>query len=108
MRANDPLLLRLGEHVHCAAISRSPIALGNAVDEHDIDVIDSQLFTEAVEVGADTGGVAGIGLGKNCDLVAWNMLQTFGDIGMAPIGVCSVEEAQAVVVVTLQQKIGEG
>ena len=62
--ADDALLFGFGEDVHDAAVARGPVAFGDAVNENDVDVVGAELAAEAIEVGADSGGVAGVGLGE--------------------------------------------
>ena len=108
MGADDALLLGFVENVHDAAVARGPIGFGDAVDEDDVDVVDAELAAEAVEVGAYSGGVASVGLGEDGDFVARELLEGCGDVGMAAVGVGGVEEAEAVVVVAVEQEAREG
>jgi len=106
--ADDALVLGLGKDVHDAAVAGGPVALGDAVDEDDVEVVGAEFFAEAVEIGADAGGVAVVGLGEDGDLVAGELLDGGGDVGMAAVGVGGVEEAEAVLVVAVEQEAGEG
>ncbi len=53
-------------------------------------------------------GIADIGFGHDDDLVARELFEGPGHVGMAAVGVGGVEEAQAVVMVAVEQKPGEG
>jgi hypothetical protein len=58
VRADDALLLSLGEHVHGTTIARGPVAFGDAVDEYDVDHLDAELAAVALESALETGGIA--------------------------------------------------
>ena len=46
----SPFCFRLRQHVHHALVARRPVRLGRAMDQHDIDVVHSQLPLEPVKV----------------------------------------------------------
>src|SRR5579872_4653723 len=104
MRADNPLLLRFGEHVHGAAVAIGPVGFSDAVHQTDIEIIGAEFFSKAVEVGAHSGCVASPALREYRDLVALYVLQGLGYVRMAAIGIGGVEEAEAVVV-PVQQEI---
>src|SRR6267143_4461787 len=104
--ANDAFFLGFGENIHDAFVAVGPIAFGEAVHEADVDVIGAEFAAEAVEIGASRGGVARPGLGEHGDFVAGNVLQRFGDVRVAAVGVGGIEEAQAVVV-AIEKQAGE-
>ena len=62
--SNDALLLSLRQNVHNAAVTRSPVSLGDTVDEHDVNMVDAKLSPEAIKVGTNAGGISSIGLGE--------------------------------------------
>jgi hypothetical protein len=101
---DDALLLGLGENVHYAAVSRSPITLGDTVDEDNVEVLSAQLTAEAIEVGTHSRRIAGVCLGKDNDLVPWKLSESGSDVGMASVRVGRVKEAQAVLVVPVEQE----
>src|SRR5258706_5280327 len=106
MGADDALLLRLGEYIHHAAVAFRPVSFGDAVHERDIEVVRSQLTTEAVEIGARLLRGSSPRLGEHGDLVSWNVLQRLGDIRMTAIGIGRVEEPQAAVM-SLEEQVGK-
>src|SRR5215469_907660 len=106
MRADNAFLLGFGEHVHGAAEALSPIALGNAVHQANVEVVGAEFPPETVEVCAHPRGITSPTLGEQGDLIALHVLEGFGDVRMASIGISRVEEAQAMVV-SIQQKIRE-
>ncbi len=108
MGADDALVLGFGEDVHDAAVTGGPVGFGDAVDENDVDVVDAEFAAEAVEIAAEAGGVAVVGLGHDDDFVARELLEGGGDVGMAAVGVGGVEEAEAVLVVAVDEQAGEG
>ena len=55
-------------------------------------MVGAQFFAEAVEVSARAGGVAGPGLGEHGHFVAGDMLQRFGDVCVAAVGIGGVKE----------------
>src|SRR5690348_6639707 len=103
---NDALLLSFGEDIHYTPIARSPVAVGQAVHQADVDVVRSQFPAEAVQVGTRFLWVPCPSLGEHGDLVSRNMFEGLGDMGMTAIGVRGVEEAQPVVV-PVEQQVGE-
>jgi hypothetical protein len=104
--ANDALLLGFGENVHDAAVAVGPVGFGEAMHEADVDVIGAEFAAETVQVGASGDGVAGPGLGEDGDFVAGHMLEGFGDVRVAAVRICGVEEAQAVIV-AVKKQVGE-
>ena len=107
MGTDDSLLLGFGEDIHDAPITCGPVGFGDAVDEDDVDVVHAELFAVTVEISADSGGIACVGLGEHCDFVAWNLFECCGDIGVAAVGVGGVEEAQTVFVIAIDKNSGE-
>jgi hypothetical protein len=105
--SNNALLLGFGEDVHDTAIPRSPVPLGDAVDEDNVDMVDAQLSPETVKVGTDAGRISSVGLGEDGDLVARELLQGCGDVRMAAIRVRRIEEAQTIFVEAVEEKVGE-
>ena len=55
------------------------------MDEDDVDVVDAEFLAEAIEVTAETAGVAVVGLGHDDDFVAGELLERSGDVGMAAV-----------------------
>ena len=106
MRADDPFLLGLGENVHDSPVALGPVAFSQAVHEADVDVVGAQFLAKTIEIGAGFGWIAGPGLGQDRDLVARKMFERLGHMGMAAVGVGSVEESQAVIV-AVEQEIGQ-
>ena len=104
--ANDSLLLGIFEDVHNAAVAGGPIGLGEAMHEADVEVVGAEFATEAVEIGAGGGGIAGPSFGEDGNSVARDMFEGFGDVRMAPVGIGGVEETEAAVV-TVEEKIGK-
>jgi len=102
MGADNAFFLGFGENVHDALEAVSPIAFGEAVHQADIDVIGAKLAAEAVEICA-SGGVACPSFGEDGDFMAGDMLEGFGDVQVAAVGIGGVEEAQAVVVAIEEQ-----
>ena len=98
MSADDAFLLGIRKHIHHAAIAFGPVPFREAVHQADVDLISPQLPAKTIEVGAGSGGVARPGLGKNGDLIARDMFQSFGHMGMAAVGVSGVKESQALIV----------
>ena len=103
--ANDALLLCFRQYIEDGTESGGPVRLGGAVDEHDIDSVDAQFLTEALEVCAHTGRCAAIGLGEHRDFVARQLLESLRDEWMAAVGVRGIKEAQAVFVEAVQKQI---
>src|SRR5712664_3560849 len=104
--ADDALLLGFGEDVHHAFEALGPVAFGEAVHEANVDLIGAEFAAEAVQIGACRSGVARPGLGEHGDLVARDMLEGFGDVRMAAVGIGGIEEAQAAIV-AIEQQIGQ-
>src|SRR6266851_5572179 len=104
--ANDALLFGFGENVHDAFVALGPITFGEAMHEADVDIIGAELAAETIEIGAGGGGVARPSLGEDGDLVAGDVLEGFGDVRVAAVGIGGVEEAQAVVV-SVKEQVGE-
>ena len=93
MGADDALLLRLGEHVHHAAVAFRPVGFGDAVHERNIEVVRSEFTTEAVKIGPRLLWRSSPGLAQHSDFVSWNVLQRLGDVRMTAVRICGVEEA---------------
>ena len=106
MSANDTFLLGFGENVHDAFVALGPVAFGKAVHKANVNVIGAELATEAVEIGAGGGRVAGPGFGKDRDFVARNVLERFGNVRVAAVGIGRVEETKAVIV-AVEEQVGE-
>src|SRR5580700_11605610 len=106
MRPNNPLLLRLREHVHHSSKTLRPIGFGDAMHQADIEIIDSQFAPKAVKVSARTRGIAPPGLCQDCDFISRHVLKRLGYMRMASIRISGVEESQPVIV-AVEQKIGE-
>ncbi len=70
--------------------------------------VGAELAAVAVEVAAHACGIASVGLGHDDDLVARKLLDGGGDVGVRAVGVGGVEEAEAVVVVAVEEEAGEG
>src|ERR1700733_7322235 len=104
--ADDSLLLGFGENVHDAAVALGPIRVGEAVRETDIEIVGAELAAEAIEIGAGGDGIAGPGFREHGDFVARDVLERFGDVRMASVGIGGVEEAEAMIV-AVEEKIGE-
>jgi len=105
--ADDAFFLGFGEDVHDGAIAGGPVRLGDAMDEDNVEVVDSKLAAEAVEVGADAGWIAGVGFGEDGNSVARELFDGSGDEGVRAVGVGGVEEAEAVGVIAVEQEAGE-
>src|SRR5690242_2889926 len=106
MRANNSLLLRFREHVHYSAITRRPIAFGQAMHQEHVEVVGLQLATEAVEVGPNGFRIASPTFGQHRHLVTLGALQSIGNVWVASVRVGGIEESQALVV-TVQQQVGK-
>src|SRR5580704_738491 len=104
--ANDALLLRFGENVHDAFVAIGPVAFREAMHEANVEVICAELAAKALEIRARGGGVARPGLSEDGDVIPRNMLESFGNVGMAAVGVGRIEEAQAVVI-AVTEKVGK-
>src|SRR6266404_62129 len=104
--ADDALLLGFGENVHHALETLGPVAFGKAVHQADVDLIGAEFSAEAIKIGARGSGVARPGFGEHGDLVARDMLEGFGDVRMAAVGIGGIEEAQAAIV-AIEQQIGQ-
>src|SRR5947207_8238731 len=98
VRANDAFVLGFFEDIHDGTIARGPIALGKAVHEEDVDIFGTEFAAEAVEVGAHPVGVTRPGFGKDSNFAAINVLERFGDMRMAAVGIGGIEKEEAVVV----------
>src|SRR5260370_42642198 len=92
------LLFGFGENVHDAFVALGPIPLGEAMHEAHVDIIGAELAAESIEIGVGGGGVARPSLGEDGDLVAGDVLESFGDVRVAAIRIGGVEKAQTVVV----------
>ena len=90
--ANDSLLLGFGENVHHAFVTLGPIGFGKAMHKADVEVVGAEFAAEAVEIGAGSGGIAGPGLCEDGDFVALHVLERFGDVRMAAIGIGGVKK----------------
>src|SRR6267143_387994 len=101
--ANDALLFGFGENVHDAVVALGPVAFGEAMHEADVEVIGAELAAKTVEIGASGGGVARPGFGEYDDFIALDVLERFGNVRMAAVGIGGIEEAQAVVVSVKEQ-----
>ncbi len=66
--------------------------------EAHVDIIGAELAAESIEIGVGGGGVARPSLGEDGDLVAGDVLESFGDVRVAAIRIGGVEKAQTVVV----------
>jgi len=104
--ANDSFFLGFGEDVHDAAVTVGPVGLGDAVHQADVEVVGAEFAAEAVEVGAGFFGIAGKSLGQNGDFVARYVLERFGYVRMASVGIGGIEEAEPLVV-SIEQDCGE-
>src|SRR5262252_1876481 len=104
VRADDSFLLGLRENIHHSAKTLGPIAFCHAMNETDVNVVRSELAPETIEISARAVGIARECLGENGNLVARHVLECFGYMRMAAIGVGGVEESQTTVV-TVQQEI---
>ena len=107
MRTDDAFVFGFREGVHDTTVARGPVGLCDAVNEDDVDVVDAEFSAETVEVAGDLGCVAVVGLGHDYNLVARELLQCGGDVGMAAVGVGSVEEAKAILVEAVDEQAGE-
>src|SRR5438270_2676166 len=104
--SDDAFFFRLREHVHYAAKARSPVALCQAVHEADVEIVGIQLAAEAVEIGTRRLRIACPGLCHYRDLVPRNMAKRISHVRVTPVGIRSVQEAQAMIV-AIQQELGE-
>src|SRR6266699_3917763 len=104
--ANDTFLLGFGENVHDAFVALGPVAFGKAVHKANVNLIGAELATEAVEIGAGGGGVAGPSFGKDRDFIARDVLEGLGNVRVAAVGIGRVEETKAVIV-TVEEQVGE-
>jgi len=98
MGPDDSPMLGFFEDVHHRAIAGGPIFLGHAVHQENIDVVDAQFAAEAVEIGAHFCGIAGPGFGEDGDFAAIDLLQSFGDMRMAAVGISRVKKTKPLVV----------
>src|SRR6266849_1486962 len=103
VRADDALFFGFGQDIHHAAVAIGPVALGEAVHEADVDVIDAEFAAKAIEIGTSGGRVTGPGFGEDGDFVTGDVFEGFGDMGVAAVRISGVEEAQAVVVAIEKQ-----
>src|SRR6266849_3751472 len=106
VRADDALFFGFGQDIHHAAVAIGPVALGEAVHEADVDVIDAEFAAKAIEIGTSGGRVTGPGFGEDGDFVTGDVFEGFGDMGVAAVRISGVEEAQAVVV-AIEEQVGE-
>src|SRR6266850_8536707 len=104
--ADDALLLGFGENVHHAFEALGPVAFCEAVHQTDVDLIDAEFAAEAIKISACGSGVARPGFGEDSDLVTGNVLESFGNVRMAAVGIGGIEEAQAAIV-AIEQQIGQ-
>ena len=72
----------------------------------DVEVVGAEFAAEAFEIGAHAGSIASPRFREDGDFVALHVLEGFGNVRMASVGVGGVEEAQAMVV-SVKQEIGE-
>ena len=94
------------ENVHDSTVALGPIAFREAVHQADIDVVGTQFFAKAVEIGAGLDRIARPRFCENRDLVAGEVLERLRHMRMAAIGVGSVEKTQAIVM-AIEQQIGQ-
>jgi hypothetical protein len=71
-------------------------------------MVDAEFPPEPVKIGTDAGGISSVSLGENGDLVTRELLQGRSNVRMAAIRVRGIEEAQTVLMETVEKKIGEG
>ena len=103
---NNALFLGFRENIHDAFVALGPIAFGEAVHEANVNVIGGEFASETVEIFASSGGIAGPRFSEHSDFVARDMLEGFGNVRMAAIGISGVEEAQAVIV-AVEEQVGK-
>jgi hypothetical protein len=76
------------------------------VHQADVEVVGAEFAAEAVEIGAGAGGIARPSLRQDRDFVALDVLERFGHMRMASVGVGGIEETETVIV-SVEEKIGE-
>src|SRR5438552_4759687 len=103
VRANDAFVLGFFEDIHDGTIARGPIALGEAVHKEDVDIFGAEFATKAVEVGAHAVGVTRPRFGKHGYFAAVDVLERFGNVRMAAVGIGGIEKEEAVVVAIEEQ-----
>src|SRR6267143_1141952 len=79
------------------------LGLGFGADGEGVEEIGAELAAKTVEIGASGGGVARPGFGEYDDFIALDVLERFGNVRMAAVGIGGIEEAQAVVVSVKEQ-----
>ena len=104
--ADEALLFGLGEHIHHGLEAFSPIAFREAMHQADVNVVGSELFAKALEIGASRGGVACPGFCEHGNFVPGHVFQGLGYVRMAAVGIRAIKESQAVVV-TVQKQVGQ-
>jgi hypothetical protein len=75
------------------------------VNEHHVDVVDAEFFPETIEVCTNAGGIARVSLRKNGDFISRKLLERSGNIRMTAILIRRVEEAQAILVVAVEEEV---
>ena len=98
MRANNPLLLGFLEDIHRTAEFRGPVVFLQAMHQENINIVRLEFLAETIEVGAHARFVPRPRFGQHRHLVAWDALEGRLDVGMRPVGVCRIDEPDALVV----------
>src|SRR6185437_5547257 len=97
-----------GENIHDTTVARRPVALRDAMDEENVNVVGAEFFAKAVNIFAQARGIAVVGFCQHSDLVARELLDGFGNVRVTAVGVGGIEEAKAVVVVAVEQHRHKG
>jgi len=74
--------------------------------EADVDVFSAELAAKTVEIGAGGGRVARPRFGEYGDFVSRDVLERFGNVRMAAVGIGGIEEAQTMIV-AIEEQVGE-
>ena len=94
---DDLLFLGFHQVFHRALVLGRPPGLLHAVQENDVDVVDTQLEAIALEVALGVGHIGRVRLGLDHVLIAGNALQGFAKIDVRAVLIGDVEEPNAVI-----------
>ena len=94
---DDLVLLGLYQVLHGPLVLGRPALFCHAVEQKDVDVVDTQLHAIALEMASRVGDVGRMGLGLDDVLLARNALESFAKVRVRPVLIGDVEEADPLV-----------
>ena len=97
MGTDDLLFLGFHQVFHRTLVLGRPACFLHAVQENDVDVVDTQLQPIALEMAPGVGKIGRVRLGLNDVLIAGNALQGLPKIDVRPVLIGNVEEPNAMV-----------